>query len=61
MDSDILTELDRILDKTPEHAYATPPVARRIIAAAAAEIRTLRARLAAANRSQTQEAAHAAL
>lgn len=43
---DVLTILDRALDKTPEHAYAGPPLPRRVIAAAAAEIRMLRARLA---------------
>ena len=46
---DILANLDNVLDKTPEHAFACPPLPRRTIAAAAAEIRTLRARLATAN------------
>lgn len=52
---DVLTILDRALDKTPEHAYAGPPLPRRVIAAAAAEIRMLRARLAAKGTQASQQ------
>jgi len=44
--SDILAELDRALDQTPEHVYMCRPLTRRTVAAAAAEIRRLRAVLA---------------
>jgi len=56
MREDILARLDRILDATPEHAYAAPPLPRQMIAQAAAEIRTLRARLAQL-RARTSEQA----
>jgi hypothetical protein len=59
MREDVLTRLDRVLDEVPEHAFATPPLPRNLVAAAAAEIRTLRARLAAATRSQVTEGDHA--
>ena len=44
---DILTELDHVLDHTPPECFATPPLPRRIVAAAAAEIRRQRVLLAA--------------
>ena len=50
-DNDILSKLDRLLDVTPEHAFAAPPISRRTLAAAAAEIRRLRAKLALAERA----------
>ncbi len=46
MREDVPIRLDRILDATPEHAFSTPPLPRQLVAQAAAEIRTLRARLA---------------
>lgn len=43
MPEDILSKLNRLLAVTPDTAFATPPVARRTIADAAAEIKRLRA------------------
>lgn len=55
---DILNVLDSALDKTPEHVLICPPLSRCSVAAAAAEIRSLRARLAAgASPGKTQPAA----
>ncbi len=46
VNEDILTRLNRLLLATPTDALATPPLPRRMVIAAAAEIRTLRARVA---------------
>jgi hypothetical protein len=43
---DILGRLNRLLAVTPEHAFAAPPISRRTLAAAAAEIKRLRVRVA---------------
>jgi hypothetical protein len=40
--TDLLEELDRILDKCQPGTMATPPMSRRFVTAVAAEIRRLR-------------------
>mgnify|MGYP000992979931 CR=1 FL=1 len=40
---DILTELEHVLASVPEAAYAVPPLPRRAVATAVAEIKRLRA------------------
>jgi hypothetical protein len=46
MEEDVLHELKRLLITTPEYALCVEGVRRRTLAAAAAEIHTLRRRLA---------------
>lgn len=43
---DILARLNRLLAVTPEDAFAVPPISRRTLAAAVAEITRLRVRIA---------------
>lgn len=53
----VLTDLDDVLNKTPEWAAVTRPLPRALIAGAAAEIRRLRALLAVRSSQLQQEVA----